>query len=226
MRKKIRKDETAFLAPVQRVTLEFLRNFVATYGYAPTLKEIAEHLGVKSLSTAHFHLQRLEEKGFIQRTKNGRVRLLEKEKLETNKTLVPLLGVIAAGLPIEAVENPTPIEIPSYFLPARAVSSINTNGKGITALPDNSVFCLEVSGDSMIDEHICDGDIIVVKKQSTAENGQIVIALLEDGGATLKRFRRLSNGKAMLIPANPKMKPFIVKNVTIQGILIGVIRRY
>ena len=195
------------LAPVQRQTLEFLRNFMAENGYGPTLKEIAAHIGVKSLSTAHFHLERLEDKGFIRRGEDGMLELIDIATPQLGPTAVPLVGTIAAGMPIEAIENPTMIEIPT--------SMIDSKGE---------VYCLEVSGDSMIDAHICDGDIVVIKKQDYADNGQIVVALLEDGTATLKTYRRLKSGQVMLIPANRSMNPMTLESVTVQGRLIGVIR--
>lgn len=195
------------LAPVQRQTLEFLRKFLADKGYAPSLKDIAEFIGVKSASTAHFHLERLENKGFIRRGADGMLELLDRMTPELGPTAVPLLGVIAAGRPIEAIEQASTIEIPPNMI----------DGRG-------EVYCLEVSGNSMIDEHICDRDIVVIKKQENAEDGQIVVALLDDGSATLKRYRRLKNGSVMLIPANPTMQPITVDKVTIQGRLIGVIR--
>lgn len=195
------------LAPVQRQTLEFLRNFIADKGYGPTLKDIAKHIGVKSLSTAHFHLERLEQKGFIRRGEDGMIELIETARPELGPTAVPLVGTIAAGMPIEAIENKTMIDIPSSMI----------DGRG-------EVYCLEVSGDSMIDAHICDGDLVVVKKQDQADNGQIIVALLEDGSATLKTYRRLKNGKVMLIPANPAMAPITLDEVAVQGRVIGIIR--
>lgn len=199
--------KSSTLAPVQRQTLEFLRNFIADKGFGPTLKDIADHIGVKSLSTAHFHLERLEDKGFIRRGDDGKLELIESVKPELGPTAVPLVGVIAAGLPIDAIESRSMIDIPSSMI----------NGRG-------EVYCLEVSGDSMIDAHICDGDIIVVRKQDVADDGQVVVALLDNGTATVKRYRRLKNGKVMLIPANPTLSPITTDKVTIQGRVIGVIR--
>jgi repressor LexA len=195
------------LAPVQRKTLEFLRNFMADKGYAPALKDIAQYIGVRSASTAHFHLERLEDKGFIKRDSDGGLELIEVSVPELGPTSVRLVGVIAAGMPIEAIEQQTMIDIPSNML----------DGRG-------EVYCLEVSGDSMIDAHICDGDIVVVRQQSQADDGQIVVALLEDGTATLKKYRRLKNGKIMLIPANPSMQPITLDKVSVQGTVIGLIR--
>lgn len=199
--------KSSTLAPVQRQTLEFLRQYIAEHGYAPTLKDIAQHIGVKSASTAHFHLERLQDKGFIRRGDEGSVELIEASKPELGPTAVPLVGVIAAGVPIEALENRAMIDIPPNMI----------DGRG-------EVFCLEVSGDSMINAHICDGDIVVIRKQEVADDGQIVVALLEDGSATLKTYRRLKNGKVMLIPANPTMQPITLDSVSIQGRVIGIIR--
>lgn len=195
------------LAPVQRQTLEFLRNYIAEHGYGPTLKDIAEHIGVKSLSTAHFHLERLEQKGFIKRGDDSSIELIDCAKPELGPTAVPLVGVIAAGTPIEAVENKTMIDLPSRMIDSRG-----------------EVYCLEVSGDSMIDAHICDGDIVVIRKQDTADDGEIVVALLEDGSATLKTYRRLKSGKVMLIPANPRLQPVTLDQVQVQGRVIGILR--
>ena len=199
--------KSSSLPTVQRQTLEFLRNFMADKGYAPTLKDIAQHIGVKSASTAHFHLERLADKGFIKRGPDGSIELIESAKPELGPSAVPLVGVIAAGVPIEAIENHMVIDIPPSMI----------DGRG-------EVFCLEVSGESMIDAHICDGDIVVIRKQDTADDGQIVVALLEDGSATLKTYRRLKNGKVMLIPANPALKPVTLDKVQVQGRVIGVIR--
>lgn len=204
--------KTTSLAPVQRETLEFLRSFISERGYAPTLKDIAAHIGVKSLSTAHFHLERLEQKGFIKRGEDGEIVLLDIEPLDVanySPTSVPLVGVIAAGVPIEAMENKTMIDIPPYMV----------EGRG-------EVFCLEVQGESMIDAHICDEDIVVVKKQDYAENGQIVVALLDDGSATLKKYKKLKNGQVMLVPANEKFSPIVLDHVNVQGKVIGIIREF
>lgn len=200
------------LAPVQREALEYLRRYIADRGYGPTLKDISEFLGVKSASTAHFHLSRLEQKGFIKRGENGAIELVEKEIsqsiLERSPNAVPLLGLIAAGSPIEAIEDPNvTIDIPpQYFSKKR------------------ELYCLQVTGDSMIDAHIMDGDIIILEKRNIADDGQIVVALLDDGSATLKTYRRLKGGKVMLVPHNPKHKPLTVDSVDIQGRLVGVMR--
>lgn len=198
------------LAPVQRRTLEYLRQFIAEKGYGPTLKDISMFIGVKSPSTAHFHLSRLESKGFIKRGEDGSIELVEHEELAVTPKpfAVPLLGLIAAGSPIEAIEDRTVVvDIPPQFL--------DSTGE---------IFCLQVTGDSMIDAHIVDGDLIIVRRQDSADDGQIVVALLEDGCATVKTFRRLKGGKVMLIPHNPTHQPITVEKVDIQGRVIGLIR--
>lgn len=198
------------LAPVQRQTLEFLVSFISDKGYAPTLKDIAAYIGVKSPSTAHFHLSRLEDKGFIRKGPDGSIELVERDEYQASHgpCAVPLYGLIAAGSPIEAIEDPNvTVDLPPQFL---------NSGKDI--------FCLQVTGDSMIDAHIMDGDVIVCARQETADNGEIVIALLEDGTATLKTYRRLKGGKVMLVPHNKDHQPITVDNVQIQGTLVGLLR--
>lgn len=203
---------TFSLAPVQREALEYLRRFIAEHGYGPTLKDISDFLGVKSVSTAHFHLGRLEQKGFIKRGLQGAIELVEQALtpviFEKSANAVPLLGLIAAGSPIEAIEDPNlTIDIPSQYFSR-----------------NRELYCLQVTGDSMIDAHIMDGDIIIVEKRNTADDGQIVVALLEDGTATLKTFRRLKGGKVMLVPHNPNHKPLTLDSVDVQGRLVGVLR--
>lgn len=198
------------LAPVQRQTLEYLRSFVATNGFAPTLKDIASFIGVRSPSTAHFHLSRLEDKGFIRRGENSEIELIEREETSHSHRpyAVPLLGLIAAGSPIEAIEDKSvTVDIPPQFIDGR-----------------NEIFCLQVTGDSMIDAHIMDGDIVILRRQDSADDGDIVVALLDDGCATLKTFRRLKGGKVLLVPHNPNHRPLAVDNVEIQGKLVGLLR--
>ena len=207
------------LSTVQKKTYDFIKKFISENGYAPSLKDIANHINVKSISTAFFHLERLDEKGFIVKGENGSIERINQnndESSESSMSLtnylencqVPLVGIIAAGVPIEAIENTnTMITIPPSMI----------DGKG-------EVFCLEVQGNSMIDAHICDEDIVVVKKQDYAENGQIVVALLDDGSATLKTYKKLKNGQVMLIPANKDFVPITLDSVKVQGKVIGIIR--
>lgn len=198
------------LAPVQRKTLEYLRSFVSDHGYAPTLKDISQHIGVRSPSTAHFHLARLENKGFIKRNEDGSYELQESPELEPvlGSCAVPLAGVIAAGRPIEAIaDTAVTVDVPTQFMQKTG-----------------EIFCLQVAGDSMIGAHIMDGDVIVVRRQDTAVDGEIVVALLDDGTATLKTFRRMKGGKIMLLPHNPTHQPITADNVTIQGRVVGLLR--
>lgn len=207
------------LSTVQKKTYDFIKKFISENGYAPSLKDIANHINVKSISTAFFHLERLAEKGFIVKGENGSIELINQNNNESSESSmsftnylencqVPLVGIIAAGVPIEAIENTnTMITIPPSMI----------DGKG-------EVFCLEVQGNSMIDAHICDEDIVVVKKQDYAENGQIVVALLDDGSATLKTYKKLKNGQVMLIPANKDFVPITLDSVKVQGKVIGIIR--
>ena len=213
------------LAPVQRETLEFLRRFIADNGYGPTLKDIAKYIGVRSPSTAHFHLSRLEDKGFVVRGEDGSITLLEQKEISINHgpISVPLLGLIAAGHPIEAIEDKSVmVDIPPQFLSTKNLDNRSGGSKNVNDRP--SIYCLQVTGDSMIDAHIMDGDLIIVKSQNVADDGNIVVALLEDGSATLKTFRRLKGGKIMLVPHNPNHKPITLDSVDIQGRIIGLVR--
>lgn len=208
---KSAKSLVQTLAPVQRETLEYLRRFVSEHGYGPTLKDIATYIGVRSPSTAHFHLSRLEDKGFIRRGEDGSIELNErKEAVQVAQSpfAVPLLGLIAAGSPIEVIEDTSvTVDVPPQFFDQRG-----------------EIYCLQVTGDSMIDAHIMDGDIIIVKKQDSADNGQIVVAVLEDEKATVKTLRRLKGGKVMLMPHNPTHQPIPADNAEIRGRVIGLMR--
>ncbi len=198
------------LAPVQRETLNFLRQFIAEHGYGPTLKDIATYIGVRSPSTAHFHLSRLEDKGFIRRGEDGSIELVERAefKPQAGSCAVPLFGLIAAGAPIEVIEDTSVmIDIPPQFIDRRG-----------------EIYCLQVTGDSMIDAHILDGDIIIVRGQDTADDGQIVVALLEGQRATVKTLRRLKGGKVMLLPHNPAHQPIPADDAEIKGRVIGLVR--
>mgnify|MGYP000857470734 CR=1 FL=1 len=198
------------LAPVQRRTLEYLKKFMGEHGFMPSLREICEYIGVKSPSTAHFHMGRLEEKGFISRNEDGSYSVIEAKEMDTalSSYSVPLRGVIAAGSPIEAIEDSAAtVDVPPQFFHCRG-----------------EIFCLQVTGDSMIGAHICDGDLILVRKAQSANDGDIVVALLEDGTATLKTFRRLKGGKVMLVPHNPNHQPITLDKVDIQGVLVGLMR--
>ncbi|KKR57157.1 MAG: LexA repressor [Candidatus Woesebacteria bacterium GW2011_GWC2_40_30] len=179
----------------------------------PTLKQIAEAIGVSSLATVHEHLQSLEAKGLIKR-KQGKVRSIELTEgdtsLEKSENFnVPILGYIAAGLPIEAYTDPNA----SMNIPASFVSG------------SKRTYVLQVRGESMIEDGIRDGDNVIVEQTEHAKDGDVVVALLDNGMATLKRFYKEAT-RIRLQPANSTMQPIFVKNVRIQGRVVGLIRRY
>lgn len=196
----------------QKQILDFISQYIQKSGTSPTLVEIAEAMGLSSLATVHEHLTTLEEKGAIRRFK-GAVRGIEVLSEEMMNVLegieLPLMGYIAAGKPIEAVEDGSETIIISPSL---------ISGK-------RRAFVLQVKGDSMIEDGILDHDYVVVEQQETANNGDIVVALLDGGFATLKRFFREPN-RIRLEPANAAMEPIYARNVQIQGRVVGVIRRY
>lgn len=204
------------MAPIiykrQSQILDFIRQHIQSTGSAPTLRQIADALGVSSLATVHEHLTALEHKKLIKR-KSGKTRAIEL----TNSTLdvssegleVPILGYIAAGAPIEPFADPNAsMSIPGAFI----------SGKKRT-------YVLQVKGESMIEEQIRDGDYVVVEQTESAINGDIVVALLDNGMATLKRFFKEAT-RIRLEPANATMRPIFVRNVRIQGKVVGLIRKY
>lgn len=204
------------MAPIiykkQSQILDFIKQRIQQIGSAPTLREIADAIGVSSLATVHEHLTALENKKLIKR-KGGKMRSIELTNeninFEDRGIEVPVLGFIAAGSPIEPFTDPNlTLSIPSYFL----------SGKKRT-------FVLKVKGESMIDEQIRDGDYVVIEQSDIANNGDIVVALLDNGMATLKRFFKEAT-RIRLEPANSTMSPIFVKNVTIQGKVVGLIRKY
>jgi repressor LexA len=195
----------------QKQILDFIKQYIDTNGYAPTLKQIAKALDVSSLATVHEHLQALEKKGLI-RKKIGATRgivLTDHIPSIANGLEVPILGFIAAGSPIEPYTDPNAtISI--------SPSMVSTRKR---------VYVLQVRGESMIDDGIWDGDYVVIEQQDMADNGDIVVALLDNGLATLKRYYREAT-RIRLEPANKSMSPIFAKNVTIQGKCVGLIRRY
>lgn len=199
----------------QKQILDFLSQYIQSNSYSPTLQEIADAMGLSSLATVHEHLQALERKNVIKRY-DGAVRGIEIVDNSINSNLsvieLPLIGYIAAGEPIEAIEE----EITTVMVSPDMVSK------------SKRCFVLQVKGDSMIQEHIEDGDYVVLKQQETAEDGDKVVALIDNEFATLKIFYKEKGGKIRLQPANDKMDPIIVdaKQLTIQGVVTGIIRRY
>jgi len=202
----------------QKQVYDFISGFVDKHGYSPSFDEIAQGLGLSSLATVHKHVSNLEEKQLLKRDYNrsrsidllrprGRMKQSLAVAAETNMTL-PLLGRIAAGRPLEAVENPESISLADF-----------TRSK--------EVYVLQVKGESMQDEHIMDGDYVLVEKADTARDGEIVVALIDGTDATLKRIYRQGE-TTRLQPSNAAMKPILVAaaSVQVQGRVIGVLRKY
>ena len=197
----------------QNYILEVLKKLIAENGYPPTVREIGEKAHLSSPATIHFHLKKLEEKGYIKKddNKNRTIEILvpnEYLEKDDNVVEVPLLGKVTAGSPIEAIETPD-----EYF-------SLPTN----LLTTKNDVFTLRVSGESMINVGIYDGDILIVERKNTARNGETVVAMNEDNEATVKTFYK-EDGYFRLQPENDTMEPIILKNVTILGKVIGLYRK-
>ncbi|MEI8196319.1 MAG: transcriptional repressor LexA [Phycisphaerae bacterium] len=197
--------------PKQLNILIAIRDFRVRNGYSPTMQELADLLGVSKV-TIFEHVEALERKSLILRAHN-RARSLEiaptvKLPDEAKSTSFPVVGTIAAGQPIEAIENNDTIDLESLF---------NTR---------HGTYVLRVKGSSMIEDHIADGDYVIIERRETAKDGEIVVALLEDGSATLKRYYK-ERGRIRLQPANSSMNPiYVSKDIKIQGVLIGVLRTY
>jgi len=194
----------------QREILDFLNDFIQQHGYAPSLEEIGRRFGLSSLATVHKHLTNLTEKGFIKRAWN-RSRSVEviPARLGSRAVELPMLGFVAAGSPIEAVVGNETIAVPEDLVGKR------------------DTYVLRVKGDSMIDEQIRDGDFVIVEDRRTADNGEMVIALLNGADVTLKKLYR-EQAHVRLQPANPAVPPILVPHdqVQVQGVVIGVLRRY
>lgn len=197
----------------QNYILQVLKKLIAKKGYPPTVREIGEAAHLSSPATIHFHLNKLEEKGYIKKrdNKNRTIEILvPNEYLEKDDGIVevPLLGKVTAGTPIEAIETPN-----EYFsLPASLITT------------KNEVFTLKVSGESMINVGIYDGDILIVEKRNTARNGETVVAMNEENEATVKTFYK-EKDHFRLQPENDTMEPIILKEVTILGKVVGLYRK-
>lgn len=201
------------LTTKQEETLKYIKKFIAKKGYSPSVREICEGLGLNSPATVFVHLKKLREKGYVTQT-NSKFRTLEvlvdNEYIKSNEDVVsvPLLGKITAGNPIEAIERPDEyISLPAYMIP-----------KG------EEIFTLNVSGDSMINAGIFDGDIVILKRRKTANNGEIVAALNDEGEVTLKRFYK-EKDYIRLQPENDLMNPIILNNCSVLGIAVGLYRK-
>ena len=201
----------------QKDVVEFIAKFVDENGYSPSYDEIAQGLGLASLATVHKHISALQAKNYLRRGFN-QSRSIEvapkyiQEQRRSRQELpleIPLLGRIAAGAPVEAVEQRATLSFADF------VGSKDT-------------YALEVSGDSMIDDHICDGDMILVERTEQARDGDIVVALVSGSDTTLKRYYREVNGAIRLQPANSALKPIFVhpRDLQIQGRLMAVLRKY
>ncbi len=196
----------------QSEILKYLQEHIREQGYAPSFEEIAEQFGFQSLATVHEHLTNLERKGYIARTHNeSRAIEVLPPKGTAGATEIPLLGRVAAGSPIESLTSNETIAVPDQLLPRRGPN-----------------YALKVQGESMIDEHIMDGDFVVVHGKQAAENGEMVIALVHGSEATVKRFHREPGGWIRLQPANAAVQPmrYQERDVLIQGVVVGVIRKY
>jgi len=197
----------------QNDILTYIKEYMVKHGYPPTIREIGAALGISSPATIHAHLQNLEKKGVIKKggSKNRALELLVKNEFDIKNDLivdVPLLGKITAGSPIEAIENPNEyFSLPSYLVPK-----------------NKEVFTLNVSGCSMINAGILDGDIVIVERANTARNGEIVVAMTDENEVTLKTFYK-EKDHFRLQPENDTMDPIILDNVTILGKAIGLYRK-
>jgi len=198
--------------------MDFLADFINRQGYSPSYEEIASGLGLASLATVHKHIQALESKQYLHRSFNHSRslevgdRFLTEEKARHGSgtdSAIPLLGRIAAGSPVEAIPNPETLHFADF------VGSTET-------------FALQVRGDSMIEDHICSGDFVLVEKAPKVRNGDIVVALVDGAEATLKRYYAESDGQIRLQPANSSMAPIFVnpENLEIQGRVLAILRKY
>ncbi len=202
-----------FLTERQREILDFIRETLRQRGVSPTHREICDRFGYSSYGTAHKHLKLLEQKGYLRRHWNQKrgVELTEPEPADSPAGReLPFLGIIAAGRPIEAVSGDESVQVPPHLLHGR-------NGDH---------YVLRVQGDSMIDEGIHDGDLVVVKRREEAQSGEMVVALVGDE-VTLKRFYP-EGDQVRLQPSNPNMAPIFVAadQVRVQGIVVGLMRRF
>ena len=189
----------------QKEILDFVSEYIKEHGYSPYYEEISQKFGLSALSTVHEHISELVDKGFLAKDER-KERGLYLPKKRKQYLEIPLVGVIACGQPLETIE-----EIGETIKVARE-DSLRGN-----------LYALRAKGDSMINDGIFDGDIIIAKKQETAENGETVVAVIDKDEATLKKFYR-ENGKIKLQPANPQFKPFYPKDIEIRGVVVKIIR--
>ena len=196
----------------QREILTYLGGYVEDNGYAPSFEEIAAQFNYNSLATVHEHLSNLERKGYIKRSYNeSRAIEILPSDVYPKAVELPILGAVAAGMPIQEMVSGESLAVPDSFVRRRG-----------------SHYVLRVKGNSMIDEQICDGDFVIVNERQSADNGEMVIAMLQGTSATVKKFYRDPGGKIRLQPANAAMQPIFAdaEQVQIQGVVVGVMRKY
>lgn len=197
------------LTQLEQRILEFIRGYIGQHGQGPTLTEIGAAMEIKSKGTVHRYVQALTDKGALERVERGwrGIRLANESQLHS--TTLPLAGRIAAGHPIEAIPGQDQLDLGELFV------------------SDNR-FALQVKGDSMIDIGILDGDWVIIEQCHTARDGDIVVALIDEQDATLKRFKHLHDGQILLIPENTALSPmqYAPERVRIQGVLVGQLRHY
>ncbi len=193
----------------QSEVLRFIKEFIKDYDYSPSYREIAEGLDLSSPATVHQHLQTLKSKGYLDLENDAPRGIgLTSKVMTLGKTIeLPLLGLITAGQPIEAIDFPDTMAVPADLV------------------PDENAFVLKVSGESMIEDGILDGDFVVVERNHFPRNGDVVVALLNNAFATLKKFYRETN-RIRLQPANSSMKPIYCKDVAIRGVVRAIIRKF
>jgi repressor LexA len=196
----------------QREIYDFIRGFVSEKGYSPSLEEIGESFGLSSVATVHKHVQHLVEKGMLKKAWNRSrsVEPVEPEPVAAGLTSLPLLGTVAAGQPIEAIEVEETIDVPPELLAGRGRH-----------------YALRVAGDSMIEDQICDGDYVIVESRDEARDGETVVALIAGSDVTLKKLYR-DGPRVRLEPANERLQPIVVpaEDVQVRGVVRGLIRRY
>lgn len=194
----------------QRQILDYVSDFSLEHGYAPSIREIGENFNLSSPATVHVHIKNLKDKGFLKANFNEArsIELIPNENFFAQAIELPLAGLITAGEPIEAIEDKETIAVPSDFVYDRSNS-----------------YVLKVKGESMIEEGILDGDFVIVERNPSPSNGDVVVALLNNAFATLKKFYREAN-RIRLQPANSSMKPIYAKDPLIQGVVKGVIRKF
>jgi len=199
------------LTKKQKQVLDYIKEFVQAHNYAPSYEEIATGIGLSSPSTIYVHVVNLIVKGYLKKRWNANrsLELPEDDVLAPTAVEALVLGYIAAGLPIEAVEAPESLGLPADMI-----------GK-------NETYVLRVKGDSMIEDHVMDGDYVIVEKRDWADDGEMVVALIGNSEATLKRLRH-ARGKIILEPSNPRYKSMVFNadEVTIQGVVVGILRKY